>query len=171
LKYTRPKIEIDVHEVPKDFKNFYWELFKKHHYLSEKLNLAARCYVGYWDGVPVAFESILPMPSGTMKGAWREHRLVVLCDHQGLGLGSGMSEGIGELVRSWGGRFFSKTANMKLGEYRQTSPRWRATSKNKINRMDFLRWDNNWSPCKKELAHRICYSHEYVGDCNEHLCG
>jgi len=165
LKYTRPKIELDIFEIPKEYKRFFWELFKKHHYLIEKLNVAAKCYVGYWENNPVAFESVLTLPSGTMKNAWREHRLVVLCDYQGLGLGNTMSEAIGEILKREGKRFFSKTANIKLGEYRNNSSKWKPTSKNQKNRPDYKPRKNNkhWGVAKIELAHRICYSHEYVG--------
>lgn len=165
MRYTRPTIALDIYEVPKELKLPFWNLFKKHHYLSEELNIAARCYVGYWEGAPVAFESVLALPSGTMKNAWREHRLVVLCDHQGLGLGNNMSEAIGEILLRSGKRFFSKTANMKLGRYRDSSPRWRPTSKNGVSRKDCLstKLAGRWDPCKVDLAHRICYSHEYMG--------
>jgi len=166
LRYTRPKIELEIYEIPKEYKRFFWELFKKHHYLSEELNVAARCYVGYWEGNPVAFESTLSLPSGTMKNAWREHRLVVLCDYQGLGLGNTMSEFMGEYLKRDGKRFFSKTANIKLGEYRNNSPKWKPTSKNGIPRPDCIsqKLSRKWDPCKVDLAHRVCYSHEYIGD-------
>lgn len=166
MRFTRPKIELEIYEIPKEKKIAFWNLFKKHHYLSEQLNIAARCYVGYWEGNPVAFESVLALPSGTMRNAWREHRLVVLCDHQGLGLGNAMSEAMGEMLLVKGKRFFSKTANIKLGEYRNNSPRWKPTSKNGISRNDCLsdRLSGKWDPCKVELAHRVCYSHEYIGD-------
>lgn len=166
MKFIRPTIELEVYEIPKEYKKLYWELFKKHHYLTEQINVAARCYVGYWNDVPVAFESALTLPSGTMNNAWREHRLVVLCDYQGLGLGNTMSETIGEIFKRNGKRFFSKTANIKLGEYRNNSPKWKPTSKNGINRKDCLseRLSGKWDPCKVELAHRVCYSHEYMGD-------
>lgn len=166
MKFIRPKIELEIYEIPKDHKRSYWELFKKHHYLTDKLNVAARCYVGYWEGTPVAFESVITLPSGTMKNAWREHRLVVLCDYQGLGLGAAMCETIGEMLLRDGKRFFSKTANMKLGEYRNNSPKWKPTSKNGIRRDDCISQglSRKWDPCKVEYAHRICYSHEYIGD-------
>jgi len=70
--FKRPSIALEVYEIPKDLKGRYWNLFKKHHYLGETLNKAARCWVAYLWGNPVAFNSVLAMPSGSLKNAWRE---------------------------------------------------------------------------------------------------
>ena len=113
--FNKPQLELDVYEIPKDLKSKYWEIFKKHHYLDGAINKGARCWVAYLWGNPVAFNSVLAMPSGSLKRAWREHRLVVLSDYQGMGIGSAMSECVGEILLSEDKRFFSKTANIKLG--------------------------------------------------------
>jgi hypothetical protein len=158
-------LELEVFEIPKEMKEIYWNIFKKHHYLTENLNKAATCYVAYLWGQPVAFNSILSMPSGTMKNAWREHRLVVLGDYQGMSIGNTLSEAIGKIVLAKGGRYFSKTANIKLGEYRDNSPNWKGTSKNKKIRKDiaFSTKAVYNNIVDKNLALRNCYSHEYVG--------
>ena len=164
MKFIRPKRIVIVYEIPSQLKEEYWKLFKKHHYLSSSLNKSARCFVGYMWNVPVVFNSVLRMPSGTIHNAWREHRLVVLADYQGLGIGSTMSECVGEIIIKNGGRFFSKTANIKLGIYRNKSPRWRATSKNMKSRKDQLYNKRNYNNiCNPKLSLRICFSHEYIG--------
>ena len=162
--FKRPKIQIDVFEVPKELKETYWTIFKKHHYLGDKLNKSARCWVGYlWDN-PVAFNSVLAMPSGSLKNSWREHRLVVLSDYQGMGIGNRMSECVGKMLLTEDKRFFSKTANIKLGEYRNQQDMWRPTSKNGKARLDNLGREKNYNNMIKEsLSRRVCYSHEYVG--------
>ena len=72
--FDKPQLELDVYEIPKDLKSKYWEIFKKHHYLDGAINKGARCWVAYLWGNPVAFNSVLAMPSGSLKRAWREHR-------------------------------------------------------------------------------------------------
>ncbi len=163
--FKRPTIKLEVYELPKDIKERYWKLFKKHHYLGESLNKAARCWVAYLWGNPVAFNSVLAMPCGSLKNAWREHRLVVLSDYQGMGIGNRMSECAGEILNLEGKRFFSKTANIKLGEYRNKSSLWRGTSKNGKARPDNFGIKNNYNNIvKKSLCLRVCYSHEYTGE-------
>jgi hypothetical protein len=162
--FDKPQLELDVYEIPKDFKQKYWDIFKKHHYLGDKLNTSARCWVAYLWGNPVAFNSVLAMPSGSLKRAWREHRLVVLSDYQGMGIGNNMSECVGEILISEDKRFFSKTANIKLGEYRNNKDSWRPTSKNGKSRKDNLDRKKNYNNMvDSSLCLRVCYSHEYIG--------
>ena len=108
---------------------------------------------------------MLTMPSGTLKNAWRGHRLVILSDFQGLGIGNTLSETVSEILVREGKRVFSKTANRKLGEYRNNSPKWKATSKNGKRRLDVLNTMGGYEKKVNELlVKRLCYSHEYVGD-------
>ena len=97
--------------------------------------------------------------------AWREHRLVVLSDYQGMGIGNAMSECVGEILLSEGKRFFSKTANSKLGESRGQRKQWKPTSKNKKARKDHVKStrSNYNNMVNTKLSLRVCYSHEYIG--------
>ena len=165
---SRPDIKIDVYET----KHNTWELFKKYHYLSNEMNKSARCFIGLWNNIPVVFSGSLCLPGripplyeGDTRGKFRESRLVVLPDYQGMGIGTKFSNAIGEYFLSIGYRYFSKTAHIRMGEYRQTSPLWRATATNLKSR------EKSQKQSKKELWHhlvldtkRLCYSHEYIGE-------
>jgi hypothetical protein len=58
-----------------------------------------------------------------------------------------------------------------MGQYRNISPKWRATSKNGKARNDYQTTKTVTKEDKHKGAHshRVCYSHEYVG--NEGLRG
>lgn len=154
----RPAIELEV--VPCSSEA--WAAFSPHHYLSQKLNPAARCWLVLWNDTPVGFSSALAFPNGNMKNAWREHRTVVLPDYQGLGIGVRVSDAIGRMFVEQGCRYFSKTSHPRMGGYRNASPLWRPTSKNGKARKDY-------DPTKKtkEDAHkmrhatRVCFSREF----------
>lgn len=164
MKLNRKTITIIVYELFGEGKLHYWTMFKKHHYLSEDLNKSSRCWVAEMNGSIVGFNSLLAMPSGTLKKAFREHRLVVLADFQGMGIGTRLSECIGEIMHKEGKRFYSKTVNPKLGEYRNQSNRWRATSKNGKRRPDIIKRESNYNNITNDgLSMRLCYSHEYIG--------
>ena len=164
----RPNINLCIHQT----NHRAWQLFEKHHYLNNSLNKASRCYVATWNGEPVAFSANLflpgktpPLYQGDTRGKFRESRLVVLPDYQGMGIGTRMSNAIGELFLDMGYRYFSKTAHIRMGEYRQKSPLWRPTSTNLKDR------SKSQKKSKKEMWHhlsldtkRICYSHEYIGE-------
>lgn len=121
----RPQIELQVYRTTCDT----WERFKKYHYMTAKLNEAATCFVFTWNEKMVAFESILPLPNGSYKNAYREHRLVVLPDFQGLGLGIKISEWCGGILLNDRKTFYTKTVNPALGIFRQNSPNWHQTGK------------------------------------------
>lgn len=161
LRQSRPDITIELE--PCNGKEV-WKVFKKHHYLSHKFNTAANCWLATYNNIPVGFTSILTMPSGTLKNAWREHRTVVVPEFQGLGIGNAISNTIGQHLIENGYRYYSKTAHPAMGEHRQNSPKWRATGKNKIPRVDY----SKDRPDKKRFlcyihTNRVCYSHEYIG--------
>jgi GNAT superfamily N-acetyltransferase len=157
----RPTIHIEL--LP--CKASAWSVFRNHHYLDANINPSARCWLAVWDGVVVGFASCLAFPSGNWKNGWREHRTVVLPDFQGLGIGTRISDAVGEIILSEGGRYFSKTSNHRMGDYRNRSAKWRATSKNNRDRKDYASGRNT-----KESGHswrhinRVCYSHEYLGE-------
>ena len=163
INILKPKIEIEIFDCSSE-KEKVWNIFKNHHYLSQSLNKSSRCFLACWNGVPVGFQAVLPMPCGTLKNAWRGHRCVVLADYQGLGIGNRLSEWAGETLLKEGKRYFSKTANIKMGRYRDSSLKWKPTNKNKKNRKSAELKDNYNNLINKTLLEkRLCYSHEYIG--------
>jgi len=161
--YQRPEIVLEI--LPATSES--WKDFSPHHYLDGNVNKGAACWVTIWNGRLVGFLSSIAMPSGTLKNAWRGHRTVVLPEFQGLGIGARMTEALGEIHLSEGKRFFTKTAHPRLGEYRNSSPRWRGTAYNGLSRPDMGKEYTHNKKYSKELmakhANRVCYAHEYVG--------
>lgn len=160
LRQGRPKIELQVFRTTSDT----WSWFKKHHYMTHDLNKSCISIVFTWENKLVAFDSILPLPSGTMKNAYREHRLVVLPDFQGMGLGSKISEFIGGILKYQGKTLYTKTVNPSLGEYRNYSHNWQGTAHNNKSRSQ--------KDCERNkkggVLTRISYCHKYIG---EPICG
>jgi ABC-type lipoprotein export system ATPase subunit len=159
-RYLRqPELDFRVYPCP----NTLWERFSAHHYLSGAINKAAHCYIAVWGQELVGFYAVLAYPSGTVKNSFRGHRLVILPDYQGFGFGHHLSELVAQHYLDHGKRFFAKTSHPRLGEYRDASGLWKATSKNHKRRTDVAekhgsRWimnPNRWS-----------YSHEFVGRSN-----
>lgn len=148
-----------------------WDLFKKHHYLTSEISLSAQCYVGMYNNQPIAFASFISQCGRDVKNAWKEHRLVVLPDFQGLGIGNRMSEMFGQAFIEKGCSYYAKTSNPRMGIHRDNSSLWRATTHNHKAREEYLDKDGNVRERVKmsnhnALAHafRVCYCHEYVGD-------
>lgn len=120
----------------------------------------------------MAFSAVVHGCGRDIRSYWRESRIVVLPEWQGMGIGSKFSEAVASIYTSRGKRFFSKTAHPALGEYRNKHPeRWRATSTNMQKRPSYLKKDGtarNEKGFGKSAeaivrdANRVCYSHEYI---------
>jgi len=166
LLWQRPTITLEI--IPADRK--LWSAFAPHHYLSGSMNKSAKCWAAVWNENIIGFAAVLPQPSGTLKNAYRGHRTVILPDYQGLGIGVRFSDAIAQMHVDQGKRYFSKTANPRMGGYRDNSPLWKPTSKNKKKRKDYLlsgtQHDKQMLSVESLLAHanRECWSHEYIGE-------
>ena len=152
-----------------------WGMFEKHHYLNGSINPSSKCVIVKVNDTPVAFSASLAFPFKGCTNAFRESRLVVLPDYQGIGIGNTVSETIAQMYVDRGFRYFSKTTNPRCGIHRDKSPLWRPTSHNHKKRKDYIKDGHARVKSKYAMseemqmihANRICYSHEYVGERKE----
>lgn len=150
------KASLDIQRVDYHF----WEWFKKHHYLMGNINKSSHCYVTYMGNKMAGFIAVNNQIGRDTPNSKREHRLVILPQYQGRGIGSLFSNTIAYLYVKQGYRYFSKTSNVLLGEYRQRSELWKPTATNLKQRVQnspsgFENWNVNTT--------RISYSHEFIG--------
>lgn len=93
----------------------------------------------------------------------RASRIVILPDFQGMGLGSYLSNYIAGSYVQGGYRYFSKTVNPALGEYREShSDLWKPTSKNGKLQGDHrgtITKHNDW-----KILRRRSYCHEFINE-------
>ena len=83
-----------------------------------------------WNDAYVGFCAILPHPSGTLNYAKHVHRLVVLPDYQGIGIGTKFLEAICERYVSQGYKMYIRTAHESLERHFKKSELWNATARN-----------------------------------------
>lgn len=149
----RPNLDFTIY--PASYR--IWSYFAPYHYLTEKHNDSAHCYIAVWEEKLVGFNSVLSFPTGAFKNAWRAHRLVIHPDFQGLGFGPALSEAVAQHYLDNGKRYFAKTAHPRLGKYRDSSKKWRPTAQNhKIPKKTHTYWEIDLT--------RKTYSHEYIGE-------
>lgn len=168
----RKKIDIKINACRKET----WDMFKRHHYLSGDLNKSASCYIATMNDIPIGFISIISFPNGCLKHAFREHRVVILPDYQGMGIGNKLSEAMGQTYRECGCRYFTKTSNPRMGIHRDNSSKWKPTAHNHSDRKEYYNKDgslktNKYSMSEEKMkfhSKRVCYCHEYIGDGTEY---
>ena len=146
-----------------------WEtLFKRHHYMSGSLTTNAEAFIARWNGLPIGFDAVAPTPGVREAGKsydetanmWRETRVVLLPEYQGVGVGSRLSDAVARhnlTIRHFLIRFMSRTAHPRFGAYRESSSKWKPTNNNgKCNKTDMFG--------TKLDKTRLSFSHEFVGD-------
>lgn len=94
--WQRPTITLQVQRGSRSS----WALFGRHHYLSTDLHQAASVYLATWQDKPVAFCATLA--NAGHKGKRMIHRLVVLPDYQGLGIGLRLLDAIAAIESAAG---------------------------------------------------------------------
>jgi ABC-type lipoprotein export system ATPase subunit/GNAT superfamily N-acetyltransferase len=155
LRQGRPKICLQISRCESKT----YDLFKQHHYMSASINKAYKFILFEWNFKPIAI-AVIGMQTGRGVGnAYRDSRIVVLPDYQGLGIGTSISNFIGGICKSINYRYFTKTIHPALGNHRNINmDLWKPTSYNGKIRNDKIS-DNKW----KKLLLRKSYCHEYIG--------
>lgn len=106
-----------------------WRLFQRHHYLSAGHNRSAKCFIALHEGAPVAWSSWLPH-FGQYRGRrriQRGHRLVVLPDYQGVGIGQRFHTLIASLFAGLDLRAVTASSHPAEIAGRMRDPSWRLT--------------------------------------------
>lgn len=127
-RQSRPKIELQIFRCRYET----WQIFKQHHYLTEDLNKASKCYLTVWNGKPVAFNAVLPFPHGHIKKGFRMSRTVVLPDYQGFGIGSRITDYLSSIYKKEGCTMYAKTSNPALWNHRSNSGNWKLTGETDV---------------------------------------
>jgi ABC-type lipoprotein export system ATPase subunit/predicted acetyltransferase len=164
-RHSRPTISLSI------FRCRYaaWNIFKQHHYLSQELNAAAKCFSFTLNDKPLGFIAILPMPSGTVKDAFRISRFVILPDYQGLSLGIKLLNYFGAMYKSIGKVLYIKTSNPALfNGMINNIINWKLVMENnniaqikKTNKKLILDGKDNGLKLRKES---ITKSYKYIGE-------
>lgn len=79
------------------------------------------------------FISVLAFPHPKLKNHWRAHRLVILPDFQGIGLGHYLSCWLGDHLHKKRKTLISTTTNPALIESRKKDSRWATTRLGRVS--------------------------------------
>jgi len=118
-RLRRPKIELQLYRAPKEL----WNMFAPHHYLSGTLVRCSRTYAAFWRDEIVAFAATLQsMGHANIR---RVHRLVVLPDYQGVGIGRAVLRMLGQICEKDGQRLSIVSAHPAMIRGLNRDVNWR----------------------------------------------
>ncbi len=115
----RPEIRLEVARCTHET----WRLFSQHHYLSSTIHQSAQCFVATWNGEPVAL-CAMHYTFG-FKDYWRVHRIVVLPDYQGIGVGTRLMEECSQIYAGRGKRISITASHPSILRHCDRSPLWK----------------------------------------------
>lgn len=139
-------------------------MFKKYHYLSHEHNNAARVFLATLDGELCAFFSVLPFPHPIVKNKWKCHRIVVLPDFQGIGIGSILMDNIGEIYKENGKQLLIVTSSPSMISCLKKSKKWIITRKGRLSAGSKTgHIHNRYNRQTYSSFERITVSAKYVG--------
>lgn len=162
---------IDVYQVATHNKVTIWSMFEEGHYetvAGHKFNASSDCYLGVHQQTnePLlfcavrAFRTNKPNAWMTHRSAWRNTTdVAMICE---------FDDACGEYLKTEGKNLWANTPLKLLGEYRQTSPFWRATLYNLKTRKINHNSNHNQGMKHREWA---CYRHEFLGNSNSFMRG
>ena len=150
---SRKSIKLSIYNITS--KKRVWNIFAKYHYLSRDINIASKCFACFYENEIVGFIAILPLPSGTVDNAWRVHRLVVLPEYQGLGVGGALLSYFANLVVKEDCKLYIRTSHPKMRNMLSRNMNWIQTARS-----------GTVSPANKNLKSwksdgRVAYSFKY----------
>lgn len=155
----RPNIEINIRKAHQEE----WKIFNKYHYLSHEHNNAAHKYIAEINSKPIAWVSVLHFPHPKAKNIKKIHRIVVLPDYQGIGIGIKVLNEISKIYKEQKNRISLVTSSPSLIFGLNKNKNWIMTRK--PSRTSGGQAET--SQLKKSISiNRLTASFEYIGDYN-----
>jgi ABC-type molybdenum transport system ATPase subunit/photorepair protein PhrA/GNAT superfamily N-acetyltransferase len=123
-KKNRPSIKFEIYNTRN---KEIWKMFAKHHYLSHSHNKVANVFIASVNEEIVGFASVFHFPHPRSKNIKMVHRLVILPDYQGIGIGIKLLNEVGKYYLSQKQRFKIVTSAPSLINGLRKSKDWICT--------------------------------------------
>ena len=130
-------------------------MFRKYHYLNHKLRIGSDSYILTINNILCGFISIISFPHPKVKNFKKVHRLVILPDYQGLGLGSILLEKVAQYYNKY--RFCITTSAPSLIFSLKKNKNWRLFFKGRM-----LKQTGLVKMQKTGSSNRLTTSWEYI---------
>jgi ABC-type Mn2+/Zn2+ transport system ATPase subunit/GNAT superfamily N-acetyltransferase len=120
-KKNRPEIKFEIFQTAD---KSIWKMFAKHHYLSHSHNNAAKVFIATVNNEIAGFLSVFHFPHPKSKIIKQVHRLVILPDYQGAGIGLRLLNEVGKIYKREKWRYTIITSAPSLIKALKRSSNW-----------------------------------------------
>lgn len=131
--------------------------------MNTQITTSCDAFLACVDQTPVGFFAVRHFPHPSTKKFKAGHRLVILPDWQGLGIGHLFSTEIAKHYKQKGNRFIITSSTLSLYKQRAASPEWIVTRKGRTNGISY---SSTLELRASSSSHKITFSYEYVGNAN-----
>jgi ABC-type lipoprotein export system ATPase subunit len=125
LLWQRPQIEFKLRNAKVDE----WKLFANYHYLTHEIQAGSECYALDYNNYPIAFVAVTHFPHPKVANFKKIHRMVVLPDFQGIGIGKKMLNAISEIYYKKDYRVLITTGALSFINSLAREKEWKLTRK------------------------------------------
>lgn len=130
--------------------------------MNHDINNASQCFAAYINNVAVGFIAVIHFPHPKSKNIKKIHRLVVLPDYQGVGIGIRLLEFVAKLLKKNAFRCLITTSTPALMHALNKNKDWKL---NRFGRVSNTK-TNIVDLSKTSSAKRITTTYEYVPQSN-----
>jgi GNAT superfamily N-acetyltransferase len=149
----RPKIKIEIKKT-----TGYWNIFRRYHYLSHDLNKSCHQFVAFYNNNPIAFCAVINFPHSQIKPMRKIHRIVVLPDYQGIGIGVKLLNFIASQYYDKGEYIGITTSLNSFAKSIMHDKKWKICHLGRMSK-------NNCGGLNKTISsNRNTYSFKYIGN-------
>lgn len=125
LLWQRPKLEFKLRTSTVSE----WQIFSNYHYLTHDIQQGSDCFSLDYQGYPIAFIAVNHFPHPKVANFKKIHRMVVLPDFQGIGIGKKLLNEIAEIYYKQNFRVLITTGALSFIKSLDRENDWKMTRK------------------------------------------
>jgi len=125
----RPDIKLEIRKSDRTI----WRYFSKYHYLNSELHKGSMMFAACINNIFVGCCAVLHFPHPSASNIKHVHRVVVLPDYQGIGIGGMLLNVIGDYYLAGGYRFMIVTSTPALMQGFKNSKNWHLVRHGRVN--------------------------------------
>lgn len=156
----RPEIKLEIRQI-----KGHWNIFRRYHYLDHNLHKAAEQYVAFYNNKPIGLCAVINFPHPRIKPMRKIHRIVILPDYQGLGIGGRLLDFVADIYYKKREYIGITTSLKNFGKSIMRNKKWKLQRYGRINSNKGMGNSLALNQLNRTISkNRNTYSFKYIGN-------